>query len=448
MINKNLRPFLAAFFILFLVTTGCEKNREGLGSGLLDDGTIISGRRIDTLTLITRSIPDDSVRSDRLPNVMLGEYNDPIFGVTKAGFYTQVRLSSNNPGFTPPENFSLVLDSVVLAFEYSAGAHYGFKQPQNYAVYEMGDGLKADSIYFTNRTIPLASPENLVVAEFATQRPAPGTPTIVNGEEVLPQLRLRLNPALGQRLIDQSGTGNLTTDAFLNYFKGFYVTVENTGFAPGEGGIHYFNLFAANSKLTLYYRNVPADTTLDEVKLSYDFVINDNSIFFTKTNHNYSSASADLTAQFSSNPELGQQNLYVQSAAGVKVKIDFPFLNTLNSDTIAINKAILVVPYKPNNTFAPPQRMFLIVKNADGSSSLIPDQFEGDAHVDGFIRTDSHEYRINVSRWVQQVISGQRENYGIELFGQFAASSANRVELFGPENTERKMQLIIDYTKY
>lgn len=448
MIYKNLRPLLAAFFMV-LVVLGCKKNREGVGTEILPGSIILIGNRLDTLTLRTHSTPDDSVRSDRLPNVMLGEYNDPIFGLTKTGFYTQVRLSTNEPSFTPPVGYAHQVDSVVLALEYSNSAHYGYKQPQNYRVYEVSQELFIDSLYYTNRTLPLASPENLALIDYATQRPAPTTTVVVGNDTVAPQLRLPLNTELGERLMAQSGTGNLSTSQFTKYFKGLYVTVENSGFPINEGGIHYFNLLAANSKLTIYYKEYRENSRInDTINLSYDFVINDNAVYFTKSSHDYSTAVTDLTNQFTSNPELGQQNLYTQNTAGVKVKIDIPHLNTLKNDTMAINKAILIIPYKEVENFGPPERMFMVLKNEDGSSSILPDQFEGDAHVDGYISTANKEYHINISRWVQQILNGERENYGLELFGQFAATTANRAELYGPENIERKMELIIDYTKY
>jgi hypothetical protein len=177
-------------------------------------------------------------------------------------------------------------------------------------------------------------------------------------------------------------------------------------------------------------------------------VINNNSIYTTHTAHDFSYATPDLSNQFQSNPELGQQTIYVQSGGGVKTRINIPYINLLGSDSVAINRAILVVPYKADNIYAPPQRLFILRKNENGTSSILADQFEGDGHIGGFINTQDKEYRINITRWVQQVSSGQIENYGLEIFSHLTASTANRVVLYGPENPERQLKLIIDYTKY
>lgn len=440
-----MRPLLAAFFILIFVSVACKKKQDEIGTEVLPGDYLLQGQRIDTLSLFSHSIPDDSVRSDRMDVVMLGEYNDPIFGVAKAGFSTQVRLSTNNPTFVVPDTSVLSVDSVVLALEYQPTVHYGFRQPQYYAVYELAEELSGDSVYFNNRVFPIVSPQNLVLENRRLQRPAPTSSVVVGQDTLGAQLRLPISNEIGERIVAATGTPDLGTEEFVKFFKGLYVTVENTGFSTGSGGIHYFNLLSANSKLTIYYSiQSPSDTTIQ----AYDLVINNNAVYTTHTAHDFNYATPDLSNQFQSNPELGQQTLYVQAAGGVKTLINIPHINQFGSDSVAINRAILVIPYKTDNTYAPPQRLFVLRKNESGTSSILADQFEGDSHIGGFISVADQEYRINITRWVQQVSSGQLENYGLEIFSQLTASTANRVVLFGPENPERQLKLIIDYTKY
>jgi hypothetical protein len=436
---------MAAFFIIVFATFACKKKQDGIGTEVLPADYLFQGQRIDTLSLFSNAIQDDSVRSDRMDVVMLGEYNDPIFGVAKTGFSTQFRLSTNNPTLIPDNTDGFAVDSIVLALEYQPISHYGFRQPQNYAVYEIAEELSGDSVYFNNRVFPLVSPQNLVIENRRLQRPDPTTVVMVGQEELNAQLRLPLSTELGDRMLAASGTTDLSTEQFVQFFKGLYVTVENPGFSAGSGGIHYFNLLAANSKLTLYYHTIlDSDTTFR----TYDFVINNNSIYTTHTTHDFSNAIPDLTNQFLSNPELGQQTIYVQSGGGVKSLIKIPHINRLGSDSLAINRAILVVPYKVDDNYTPPQRLFVLRKNENGTSSILADQFEGDSHIGGFINTQNQEYRINVTRWVQQVSNGQLDNFGLEIFSHLTASTANRVVLYGPENPDKQLKLIVDYTKY
>lgn len=443
-----MRPLMAAFFILVFASVACKKKQDEIGTEVLPGDYLLQGERIDTLSLQAFSIPDDSIRADRMEVVMLGEYNDPIFGLAKTSFSTQFRLSTNNPTFLPDSGNILVVDSVVLALEYRPGNHYGFLQPQNYAVYELAEELSVDSVYFNNRVFPLVSPQNLVLENRRLQRPAPNSIVFVGQDTLVPQLRLPLDIEIGERIVAATGSNNLTTDEFVKFFKGLYVTVENSGFGSGSGGIHYFNLLAANSKLTMYSSQIRINSDTLVSSQSYDFVINNNAVYTTHTSHDFTYGIPDLYNQLQSNPELGQQTLYVQAAGGVKTRINVPHINQLGADSVAINRAILVVPYKSDNIYAPPQRLFVLRKNEDGTSAIIADQFEGDSHIGGFINVTDSEYRINITRWVQQVSSGQLQNYGLEIFSQLTASSANRVVLFGPENPDRQLKLIIDYTKY
>ncbi len=77
--------------------------------------TILNGTSLDTFTLLTYSIEEDTVISDNPANVVLGSYVDPTFGAYSASFYTQLRLAFGvDPNFTDPSE--IVIDSFVLAF--------------------------------------------------------------------------------------------------------------------------------------------------------------------------------------------------------------------------------------------------------------------------------------------------------------------------------------------
>src|SRR5690606_2874332 len=137
--------------------------------------------------------------------------NDPVFGETRAGFYTQVRLSSNAVDFSSGGTLTnLQVDSVVLALVY-ADDQYGANFPQEYEVYELDEQLYSDSIYFSYRTIATKE-EDLVTPESQVQTPAPEDEVFLGGDTVGidPQLRLGLDPAFGQMIIDAGGTSELS----------------------------------------------------------------------------------------------------------------------------------------------------------------------------------------------------------------------------------------------
>lgn len=447
--NNVLRPFLAAIFLSALVFTGCKKNDDGLGSGILPEDVLLGIDQIDTLSVLASTVLDDSVRADHLPAVLLGAMNDPVFGETRAGFYTQVRLSSNAVDFSSGGTLTnLQVDSVVLALVY-ANDYYGDNFQQEYEVYELEEQLYPDSVYFSYRTIA-TKVEDLITPESKVQTPDPESDVFLEGDTIGidPQLRLGLDPAFGQTILDAGGTPELSNnDQFTTFMKGLYVTVSDQNIPSESGGIHYFNLLDPESKVTIYYSGtVVGDTTTEHH--SFDLVINSNAPYFTRPVHNYDQAHPDLVAQIAGDVISGQQIVFVQAAAGLKTEVSFPFLDALSAEDIAINKAELIIPFQANSTYSPTGRLFALGKNSDGTAFILPDMLEGDSHFGGFMNPIQQEYRINISRWVQQVLQGSRINSPIEIISELANTTANRVVLNGPEHPDNQMRLILYYTKY
>jgi len=446
MTNKILRPALAALFLLLIFVSGCKKNEDGLGANLLPDDSLLGLNRIDTISIESYTLLDDSIRMDNEPTVMLGSMNDPQFGKVKAGFYTQLRLSTNQPIFSIPGTTEVLgIDSVVLSLIY-LGEQYGFNFPQEYEVYEISEQLYTDSLYYSNRVIETKATD-LVLPESRTKRPAPGQSTIVGTDSLAPpQLRLKLNHEIGERIIANQGSDSLSTNTFTSFIKGLYVTVSDKYIPPGNGGVHLYNLVSANSKVTIYYTTV--NKANQQEKHTYDLLINSNAQFFSKTTHDFTTGLPGLVAQLNGNHSLGQQFSYVQAGAGVKTRIRFPHLDKLNNDTMAINRAELIIPMELNTIYAPPGRIFALGRDAEENAYLLPDILEGDGHFNGFLDVINQQYRINISRWTQQVVYGSRDNTDIELVSNRAGSTVNRVVLFGPDNPDRQMKLVLHYTKF
>jgi hypothetical protein len=447
-LKRILRPLAAALFLLLILA--CNKKEDGIGVGVLPDDVLLGVNFTDTMTLEAYTVLDDSVRADGVEGVLLGNYHDPEFGTLRSGFYTQLRLSTNQPLFTAGAGTgALEVDSVVLSLAFS-GEQYGYDFPQRYAVHELNEQLYADSLYFSNRIMDI-KPQNLVLPESRYQRPAPDKQVIVGSDTLAPQLRLRLDNVIGRRLFDAVGTDSLSAEGFTSFIKGLYVSVEDEFIPPGNGGIHYFNLIDPASKVTVYYRlynRQGADAGFYELR-SYDLLINTNSVYFTRSFHDYTTALPNLFAQLQGDWSTGGQQTFVQAASGVKTRVIIPYLGDFPNDSLAINKAELIIPFNINTTFPPPNRVFAIGRNeAENSAFLLPDIFEGDGHFGGFLNIINSEYRINISRWAQQVSFGSRENTPIDLVADRATNSANRVIFNGPQHPDRRMRLVVHYTKY
>ena len=86
----------AWLFAILLLISSCEKEFNDLGASLLPSDNIIIEKETAPVGLGHKSI--DVVRTDNLLFFSLGEYEDAVFGNTKASFTPQLSLATNSSG--------------------------------------------------------------------------------------------------------------------------------------------------------------------------------------------------------------------------------------------------------------------------------------------------------------------------------------------------------------
>lgn len=453
------RPhFVAALFFLALVW-GCQKPEQDIGLGLQPGEDILNVNQVDTFTVEAYTLEEDSIRSDKLTPALLGAYNDPVFGFTKGGHVTELRLSTSNPLFVDGGATSddMIIDSLVLFLGYENIVetdaqliqYYANLGAQHFEVYEIGDSLSVDSIYYDNRS-PRVISEDLVLEGFNRSIPNPSDSVTVGGEKRGPQLRLPLDPEFARKFIEASEDENgLSATTFVSLLKGLYVTVDETApfVDPNGGGILYWDTFRERSGMTMYYRN---PVTLDT--LEYTFDIRSNTGKYTIGDHDFTTADMELLDQLEGNKDLGKQSLYVQALGGTKIRVTLPYMSQLaDSVNLALNKVELILPIREDEDFPPPSRLFIFGLDEDEKLFLLPDQLDG--LIGGSYNATNNEYRFVLTRYVQQILLGQREDFGLEIVSNRAAFSANRVVINGheypdPDNPSNNLKLAITLTNF
>src|SRR5438128_2241993 len=91
--------FGAGIFFFFVLFSSC-KDPEELGLEVIPSSDQLALLSTDTLTLMTRTVKEDSLQTypvlnalgNSLTSQLLGNYRDPVFGKSDASFYTQVKL--------------------------------------------------------------------------------------------------------------------------------------------------------------------------------------------------------------------------------------------------------------------------------------------------------------------------------------------------------------------
>jgi hypothetical protein len=433
--SKEKRLIVAAIFLFsgLIFVSSCKKVESDLGVDVLPS-TDQLGLEVDTLELNTYSVLEDSLRSDEFSSNMLGSYNDPVFGKTKASVYTQVRLSVI-PTFTDLAN--TVVDSVILSLNISG--HYGNQDEQTFEVYEITEDIYRDTNYYTNSIIN-NNGLNLVKPGYGTFTASATNSPVIDGETLDPQIRLRLNESFGDMILNSD---SLTSDAiFGEFFKGIYITVDNPSQATGTGGVYNLDMEHNDTKITIYYHN--STDTLD-----FEMPINDKCARFTHMEHDYTGTKVE---QQLADSTLGYEFYYVQAGQGLVANITIPGLMNLSADgKIIINHAKLYLPaqYYTTDPFAPPTRLIAYGLNDEGEIYTMPDFNLGVSIYGGNYDDANKSCSFNIIRYIQDVVNGEVSNNPIRIAPTASVVSANRIVLSGKNSPNReKPYLIVYYTKY
>jgi hypothetical protein len=375
------------------------------------------------------------MKTNGLTRYLLGSYYDDVFGVTNAAIYTQLKLSSNDINF----GSNPVCDSIVLSLVYN-GIYADEDAQHTIYVHELDDDLYSDSTYyhFDDRAVkPTAIGQGNFKFNYEDS-------VSIAGKKAKPQLRIKLENSFAQKIFSKSGQIELSdNENFNDFIKGLKISADKLN-SPG-GSIGYFNLFDSQSEMRIYYSNDDNDS------LNIGFLINDKCAIHSTYNH-FDYADADIKVQnqiLNSDTSLGQQTFYLQSLAGIKGFIKFPNITDLvDSGIVAINRAEIVINVEPNSfgDDASPNSLALVRINENGTDVFLDDYVEGTNYFGGVL--EDNQYKMNVSIFVQKLLTGEYENNGLHLFVTGSAISADRAVLNGPEaNSGKSMELRVYYSK-
>lgn len=419
----------ATFLLALLLIVSCKKKDSNLGINTIDPNDLLNSAQIDTFSLTTFSIKEDSIISDNPAYAVLGSYNDPKFGTFNGSFYTQFRLSGTDPNFG--DISTITIDSLILGLEYAG--YYGSFTNQTLEVFEMTESIYIDSTYYSFST-KNHSVTNLVETGFETFTPDPNGITVIDSDTVDTQLRIRLKNALAQQFIDEAdpsgGATFSSNENFLNYFKGLYVNVNNGSQPSGSGGVFYFNLNDPLSKLTIYYKQAGVPKT-------YDFLINSECADFNHVDINNSGKPIQTVIE---DTISGQKEFYAQAFKNRAV-VRIPGIGSIPVKAI-IHKAELIFPvqYQTNSKYLPSSELSVSVRIDDVLSGV---------GVIGYYDNFKKQYTMDVKNYLQAYVSGQISTKELILSPRFFVNSAERIVFNGPNTiNKKKPQLIITYTEF
>jgi len=457
------------FFVSILFFVSCDKEYSAVGDGLIGENNFDLVKY--NSALIANNEKVTAIQSNNLQVNALGIYDNPAFGKTVANFATQLTLASVNPTIGPnPVIDSVMIDvpyfSTVLTTEasgnrtyeldsiygepsdktqprakiklsvFESGRYMGTQSgtPQTFYTdqntefdsYKIGNRLNDDASKSQNDEFFFNPRENRFKSTSST-----GTETITRTP---PSLRLRLNADFFKNKIINAPTGSLTTnDVFVNYFKGLYFKVEQSGADKGSQALINF----AKGTITIKYKE---DTSAaDPTKVDKSIVLNlsgttANLLEQSNTNTNYATATANP------NRVLGDEKLYLKGGEGSVAVINLfdkkdligydkngnltgpngvsDELDNIRKEGWLINEANIVfnIDADAMKDNYEPQRIYLYdYKNnrpiidyfIDGTSSVKPKKaklvFDGNINMDAVTKRGSN-YKIRITNHMRNLV--------------------------------------------
>lgn len=374
----------------------CKKDTGSIG---LDSGdAALQPFTIDTFTLITRTVREDSLRSDQTSYQLLGALNSADFGRSTAGMAVSFALP--NSSFVFPAG--VVIDSVVFQAAYTGATQYvgDLNTPMNYVVEEVNQRLYADSGYYSSQQIPGNNSQNF---NGILHKLTDSVTIVENGVSRTYEPHLRLN--LSQAYINKfqnAQPGNLgSNSSFQDYFNGLKITCNGSGLGIGQGNVIYFNMNSPISGIAVYYNDTG----------KYVFPVGTNGAKINLFTQDFSGVPGILTQLNDTNGNFN--NTYVQSMSGLKTRIDIPnLLNLVDSGVYAVIDASIQIHYDEafNSTEFPAfSRTLLLKRDSNNRNNFVMDQLLNSDFYGGTRNTNGY-YEFRVTREIQDILNNYRLN--------------------------------------
>lgn len=401
---------------------------------------------IDTVTVDMSTINFDSLVTSNQSRILIGNYDDAIYGKVKSNSYFQLASESYtlNSSGSDTETTNYVFDSIAMILKYDNYYYGDTTKVQTFDIHRLTQRVKpnTDDNNFYNNSALSYSDESIGTISY---KPRPLEKDSVN---------IKMNDAFGAALFQKLKKREITDfDSFNEYLKGL-VLVPSTSNSSSVIGFH-----VATSKVRLYYSKYQADT--EEVPFILDFTILDatkqfNSISLDKTGTLLQNLPAS-TSKLSST--LTNQQGFIQSGTGVACRIDFPNIKQLkyiSEKGTIVDAQLLLKPV--NNTYSEryPLADSLKIYVGDNlnriSGSLV--NSAGTA-VFGMLNKKTDEFNENVGYTVsvgnflqKEMIKASDSKSSLILTLPAISKSVNRVVLGDQKHLNNKIQLKIYYISY
>jgi len=404
----------------------CKNDEERLGLAGGNDPDIIV---IDTFTVFTRTVPEDSFATHRQTLNIFGALNSTTYGKSSADVIVNFGL----PDIT---NFEFpagsTVDSAFLVLEYAGTSLYdgNLSASLNISAFELTEQVYLDSLYFSNRVFQF---DNTPIGTANTAFNLTDSVSVsFNGstQKQAPQLRLTLNNTVfTNKLISGTAANFASNTAFKDFIKGVKITTDNSALGANDGVAAYLDLLNNNSGIHIYYNDT-------QVVI---FPINSGSAVVSTYAHDFTGT--PIETQF--NNPADYNICYLQSMAGSRIRVDIPGLSNIANDEdyaiVGANIEFSPDPIGVGAGFEEPTRLLFLSRDSTNRGTLVIDALNEPTIYNGNYNSSEMKYTFGFPRHIQ-FIQTELKQRGINLNrGFFIRVPADRPITAGrlPVNTQK-----------
>lgn len=392
MMKKELSIYIGILVAFVFISCG-EKNFT-IGNNFLDSEVSISS--IDTFQVNLSTVLLDSMQTSGDTTILLGHYQDNVFGEVTANTVFQVGLPSESDLEDDDIYDSITLFLIPNGYIYGdTTSNYSFSVHQLEDVLELGE----DDEYFYNTT------------ELSFQEEKLGEYDSLIYPGILDTLQVRLSDELGYELFNMFLEDDPLLESnslFSTYIKGIILTADtiNTNYVLG------FSVNEADLCICIHYHRV--EETIKRLHLI--FPVTSTDLQFNQIKYDFSSSNYQLTSIKSQREDVSASELnnlaFLQAGVGLFPRVEFPTLQEIlyyNRGSI-LKAELILYPDKLNYSyFDLPEKLILF--ESDKYNRFVNPIYDSDGNIqvgtfylDEFYHEDTY-YAFDITDYIVDELS-------------------------------------------
>ena len=432
-----LPPALFVLSLLFVIS--CEEGPAKIGSELLPSNDFVTISSIDTLSVWSYTMYDNSVPTNDPSVAFVGNIDDAYFGTTTTEFVSQIRAGG-------PWKFGPVtIDSVRMFLRLITVKGGDSDESHFIRLSEIADQIYTGTLYYSDTQTNTTDFETTVLL------PKLQPDTINN-------ISVSLPVEFGEYLVRDTSMlfySNTKPD-FRSFFKGLYFRMPDAG-DPLIFALSLVSEVPRGGNINNFFVLYMHDTS--NVNLRYYFILDAQhpNACYNKFARDFSTADPDKRIEHINDLTYRDTLTYLQYLNGVYTKIIFPGLDSLkkefNKNKFSINKARISIPvYYDGDRYTVltvPSNLLLRYTGKDSVKHDVPDYWLDTQHIffDGSLHKLDSTYYFNIPTYIQNYFEDKTNEYKPELEIYQDPIGINSVILKGNESII-PVKFEMSYTKF